>query len=235
MSTFIPVSLNRADLWLALTFPPPRRLWLQQEWNNDSMTEEEILKQICAGGRAQDVALKALYAAKAAEFKRHFVHKGVRPDVAEDVLQETIVKIFKGAATFHGNGTHSDNSANAWMWTIARNCMNDHLGKSLGSGKQETTVDDAHWADLMQTVADTKAYDSAATQAVNLCIARGLEDFAGQEPDRARVLMMQMDGEDITSIGNRIGRTMAATKEYLSQCRKKVASYIAHCQVLLPA
>jgi RNA polymerase sigma-70 factor (ECF subfamily) len=199
------------------------------------MTEEEILSQICTGGRAQEVALKALYSSKAAEFKRYFMHKGVQPDAAEDVLQEVIVKIFKNAAAYRGSGGHSDNSANAWMWTIARNGMSDHLGKSLSQGRTEATVSDDQWADLMQTVADTDVHDSAATQAVNLCVARGLEDFAAQEPDRARVLMMQLDGEDITSIGHRIGRTMAATKEYLSQCRKKVASYIAHCQVHLPA
>jgi DNA-directed RNA polymerase specialized sigma24 family protein len=103
------------------------------------MTEEEILSQICAGSRAQDLALKALYGSKAAEFKRYFVHKGVQPDAAEDVLQEVIVKIFKNAAAYRGSGGHSDNSANAWMWTVARNCMNDHLGKSLGGGKTETT------------------------------------------------------------------------------------------------
>lgn len=199
------------------------------------MTEEEILKQICAGGRPQEAALRALYQAKAAEFKRHFVHKGVRPEAADDVLQDTIVKIFRNAAAYRGDGTFSSNSANAWMWTIARNCMNDHLGKSLGTGKTEITVGDEYWADRMQTAPDADTQDSAATQKVNQCIALGLEDFAAQEPDRARVLMMQLDGEDITSIGNRIGRTMAATKEYLSQCRKKVASYIAHCQVLLPA
>ena len=61
------------------------------------MTSEEILKHICASGRGQSQALKALYTAKAAGFKRWFVHKGVHPDAAEDVLQDTIVKIFKNA------------------------------------------------------------------------------------------------------------------------------------------
>ena len=198
------------------------------------MIEEEILKQIGAGGRAQEMALKALYRGKAAEFKRYFVHKGVRPDAAEDVLQDTIVKIFKNVIAFRGDGAGSDNSANAWMWTIARNCMNDHLGKVLGKGQTETSVNDDEWATLMQVVPESDASESSARQAVNICIARGLEDFAAGQPDRHRVLMMQMDGEDIASIGNRIGRTVAATKEYLSQCRKKVAPYIAHCKVLLP-
>ena len=198
------------------------------------MTEEEILKQIVAGGRAQEMALKALYSGKSAEFKRYFVHRGVRPDAAEDVLQDTIVKIFRNVTAFRGNGAGSDNSANSWMWAIARNCMNDHLGKVLGKGQTEASVSDDDWATLMLTVPEADVSESNARQALNICIARGLEDFAAEQPDRYQVLMMQLNGEDITSIGNRIGRTMAATKEYLSQCRKKVAPYIAHCKVLLP-
>ena len=45
--------------------------------------------------------------------------------------------------------------------------------------------------------------------------------------------MLQMDGLSIEEIGLRIGRTMAATKEYLSQCKKKVQPFIAHCTELL--
>jgi DNA-directed RNA polymerase specialized sigma24 family protein len=203
------------------------------------MIEEEILKQIGAGGRAQEMALKALYRGKASEFKRYFVHKGVRPDAAEDVLQDTIVKIFKNVIAFRGDGAGSDNSANAWMWTIARNCMNDHFAYVNRVHKPLTSYDKL--PDLSKVEPDHKVLEreidadhSADTQSVNECIAAGLEDFAAEQPDRFKVLMMQLDGEDIASIGNRIGRTMAATKEYLSQCRKKVAPYIAHCKALLP-
>ena len=204
------------------------------------MTEEEILKQISAGGRAQEMALKALYSSKAAEFKRYFLHKGVLPDAVEDVLQDTIVNIFKYAKNYHGQGGFSDASANAWMRTIARNCMNDYFERINRIKKTQTFYDDLPDPRTMEASREMlqlrkiDAAHSTDTQSVNECIAAGLEDFAAEQPDRYQVLMMQMDGEDITSIGNRIGRTMAATKEYLSQCRKKVAPYIAHCQVLLP-
>jgi hypothetical protein len=47
--------------------------------------------------------------------------------------------------------------------------------------------------------------------------------------------MLQMDGLSVEEIGHRIGRTIAATKEYLSQCKKKIQPYIAHCTDLLAA
>ena len=65
------------------------------------------------------------------------------------------------------------------------------------------------------------------------CVAEGLLQFGEQLPDRAHALVLQMEGESIEEIGHRIGRTIAATKEYLSQCKKKLAPFISHCRELL--
>ena len=65
-------------------------------------------------------------------------------------------------------------------------------------------------------------------------MSAGLDEFGKREPERALVLLLQMDGHSIEEIGLRIGRTIAATKEYLSQCKKKIQPYIAHCIELLP-
>ncbi|MBC7619515.1 MAG: RNA polymerase sigma factor [Candidatus Saccharibacteria bacterium] len=204
------------------------------------MTPEEILKKIVAGGRDQNEALRALYQTKASAFKRWFLHKGVHPGAAEDVLQDTIVKIFKSAESYHGQGGFSDSSASAWMHTIAFSCMQDHFEKANRIQQTHTSYDDM--PDPSKVESDNSLHDrayeaaqSTDTQSVNECIAAGLEDFAAEQPDRYEVLMAQMDGEDIASIGNRIGRTVAATKEYLSQCRKKLAPFIEHCTPLLPA
>ena len=64
------------------------------------------------------------------------------------------------------------------------------------------------------------------------CISDGFEEFATDEPDRARALTMQMDGESIESIAKRINRTIRASTEYLSQCRKKIKPYIEKCSNL---
>jgi DNA-directed RNA polymerase specialized sigma24 family protein len=212
------------------------------------MTPEEILKNICAGGRLQNDALHALYQTKGAAFKRYFAHKGVHPDALKDVLQDTIVKIFKNAESYHGHGGYGDSSASAWMQTIAFSCMQDHFKKANRKAVEQTpveTLDDSGEiaSGMEQRDARKRAIEadlfkktqSADTQATAECVAAGLEDFAAEYPDRYTVLMAQMDGERIESIANRRGRTTAATKEYLSQCRKKVTSFIAHCYPLLPA
>ena len=204
------------------------------------MTPEQILKQISAGGRAQNEALQALYQTKAATFKRHFLFKGIHINAIEDVLQDTMVKIFKNASSYHGQGGFSDSSASAWMNTIANSCMNDHFDKANRIKRNESSYDEQPDPIMIETDSSLqdRAYDAAkssATQSVNECIAAGLEDFAAEQPDRYDVLMAQLDGEDIASIGNRIGRTVAATKEFLSQCRKKLSPFIARCTQFLPA
>lgn len=204
------------------------------------MRPEEILKKISAGGADQNEALRALYQTKATEFKRWYLHKGVHSGAVEDVLQDTIVKIFKSAGSYHGQGGFSDSSASAWMHTIAFSCMQDYFEKVNRIQQHQSSYDELPDPSKIETdhVLQDRAYNaasSASTQSVNECIAAGLEDFAAEQPDRYTVLMAQLDGEDIASIGNRIGRTVAATKEYLSQCRKKLAPFIEHCTPLLPA
>ena len=177
-----------------------------------------------------DAGVKALYETTAQPMLRFFVYKGTSGDDAKDILQETFIKIVRGAASYSGQGT-----AKSWIWQIARNCLSDQQSKQGSRAKHETAVNDEQWESLEQTTADPKAISCAAPGSVDECVSTGLEKFNRHEPERAFALMLQMDGLSIEEIGNRIGRTMAATKEYLSQCKKKIQPYIAHCTDLLAA
>lgn len=201
------------------------------------MTDEEIIKAICSTAREQNKALEQLYRYKGAEFRRFFHYKGIPLGSCEDVLQDAILKIFNGAKDFRGSGGFSENSANAWMWTIARNSMNDHLQRRQ---KENTVISgslsDSDWSESHQ--AELKDGESSLIQAesartaqleIDFCVSKGMEEFCAEHPDRALVLMMQMDGESIESIARRIERTSAATKEYISQCKIRLKPYIEHC------
>lgn len=192
------------------------------------MTEEDIIKLICVGGKDMDAGVKALYQTTASPMLRFFVYKGVSGDDAKDILQETFVKIVRSAANFGGEG-----AAKAWIWQIARNCLIDHQRKQGSRADHETAVNDEQWTRLEETTPDSASASCASPGSVDECVSAGLEKFSRSEPDRALVLMLQMDGLSIEDIGLRIGRTMAATKEYLSQCRKRIQPFIAHCTDLL--
>ena len=194
------------------------------------MTEENIITMIRAGGQAMNAGTRALYESAGQPMLRFFVYKGLSADEAKDVLQEAMVKIVRSASSFSGEG-----AAKAWIWQIARNCLIDHQRKAGTLANHETAVNDEHWEHLESTTADPTAGTCSTTGSVDECVATGLETFGKREPERALVLVLQMDGYSIEDIGHRIGRTVAATKEYLSQCKKKIQPYISHCTELLAA
>jgi RNA polymerase sigma factor (sigma-70 family) len=201
------------------------------------MNEEEIIQGICATGSKQSEALTHLYRYKGSEFKRYFKFKGVSESQCDDLLQQVILKIFTAASGFKGGIGFSENSANAWMWAIARNCLNDFFSeKKRESEIYAGSINDQEW-----TVSNTKEITKSELASnlslsnrkqeleIDLCVTNGIEEFCAQEPDRATVLMMQMDGESIESIARRIGRTSDAAKQYISQCKKKLQPFIQHC------
>lgn len=205
-------------------------MWLQAIGSWEAMTEEEIIRLIRAGGKAMDTGVKALYQSAAQPMLRFFVFKGVAGDDAKDILQETFVKIVRSAASFSGDG-----AAKAWIWQIARNCLTDHQRKQGSLANHETAVNDEQWQSLEETTPDPTALSCGTVESVDECVSSGVDKFNRAEPERAMVLMLQVDGLSIDEIGLRIGRTMAATKEYLSQCKKKIQPFIAHCTDLLAA
>lgn len=205
------------------------------------MTDEEIIKAICSTAREQTQALEQLYRYKGAEFKRFFHYKGIPFGSCEDVLQDAILKIFNGAKDFRGTGGFSENSANAWMWAIARNSMNDHLQRIqretavIGGSMSDSDWSESHKAELKDGESSLIQDESVriAQLEIDFCVSKGMEDFCAEHPDRALVLVMQMDGESIESIARRIERTSAATKEYISQCKIKLKPFIEHCLALV--
>lgn len=247
------------------------------------MTDEEIIKALCSTSLEQERALKQLYRDKGAAFKQFFKSKGISHEISDDILQDVITNIFVGAKKYIGKNGISDNSANAWMWTIARNRMNDYLNQKLSTNtlrvreknkatnqlrrnqaiKDGVTVgnttafpyiepakneampnsgslNDSIWLESHRnelTDGESSLIQDASIRRIQLeidiCMSNGIVDFCAEYPDRSQVLMMQMDGESIDSISRRRGRTVAATKEYLSQCRIKLKPFIEHCRLLI--
>ena len=192
------------------------------------MTEDQIIKLIRAGGRAAEAGIKALYQTTSQPMLRFFVSRGVSGDEAEDILQESIVKIVRGAGGYSGQGT-----AKAWIWQVARNCLTDYLRKQMRLAEHEAVFDDEAWNRLEEVTASPTP--TTTEPSVDDCVAAGLAAFAKRVPDRVYVLTLQMEGNSIEEIASRIGRTVGATKEYLSQCRKKLQPFLEHCVELLPA
>jgi RNA polymerase sigma-70 factor (ECF subfamily) len=192
------------------------------------VTEDEALRSIRAGGRALEKGVRALYQEAGSAMLRFFIHRGVSADEAKDILQETMVRIVRGAGSYSGEG-----SARSWIWQVARNCLNDHLRKIQRLAQHESVFDDAAWQRLEEVTPGSA--DCPTDGSLEDCVAGGIGAWRAQMPDRAYALTLQMEGASIEEIASRIGRTAAATRQYLSQCRQKLQPFIAHCTEHLSA
>ncbi len=204
----------------------------------NAVTDEETLKELAAGGSRQSAALRHLYLGKGKEFGRLFVRMGLDRAAADDVLQETFLKILRQAQSYKGEGS-SQNHANAWMWQIARNALADHYRhKPAEEGLDEDGWRKAEEVDPRNpaapiTLSTTDELDPSR-QAED-CVQKGLALFAKKDPDRAYAIELVVEGVDGNEIAERIGRSYTATRQYLTQCRKALAPFIKHCLLLLPA
>jgi RNA polymerase sigma factor (sigma-70 family) len=230
------------------------------------MTDEEILKLICASDTDKRRALEHLYRYRCPEFRRYFQSCRIDLNECEDLIQEFVIKLFKNAGNFKNSSQHSKDSANAWMWSIVRNCANDYF--RLNKTKNKTYAYDEERNDKDSAIDQNNNFYSEDPLAesennsenllnsnphlehlkiaqiktiverqneieIDECVSNGIEQFNAYEPDRAKVLILKMDGFSIEYIAKEIDRTTSATKEYLSQCRKKLEPYIKNCIQLI--
>jgi len=189
---------------------------------SNEAAEDTILIEIAQGGVRGDRALRRLYDTYGQHLLRFFVYQGASATEAEDVLQDTLIKVYKNAAQYVGEG-----SEKSWIWQVARNTLLDAFRKSQRIKTEEVLVNSEQWSHFEETVASPRA--CVPNQGVDDCVAHGLEDFAQEMPERALALNLYLEGTSMDEIAMQIGRSAAATKEYLSQCRKKIKPYIAHC------
>ena len=201
------------------------------------MNEEEIIKAICSTASAQKKALEVLYTQKGNEFKRFYKFKGLTSEDASELMQEVIIKIFTNAKQYNGNGAYSENSANSWMWTIARNLLNDFLKDKIKyKSISQDSLDDIYFSNE-----NINKFKNAENQLIKeqeirnkeieieKCVTNSLEEFQSIHPDRANVIIMQMDGCSIETIARSINRTTNATKVYISECKKKLMPFLNLC------
>lgn len=188
------------------------------------------LLSLRAGGSTQRAAFGALYDAMAGRLRGWFQRHGSGLAEAEDLTQDTFVKVARSIGEFRGEQAQLA----GWIWTIARNLL---LDARRAAGRRPTLDlhDEATEALLPADDAPT-ALQSIAAERRDDCVRRGFAAFARLFPDRAQCLSwLVTDTLDIGAIAELIGRTPGATREYLSQCRKKLRPFVEHCFELAEA
>jgi len=108
-----------------------------------TMAAQRSFTMIRQGGKLRDQGVTSLYRRYAAHFRKFYLYQGLSAADADDIVQEAFVNIVRHCNTYNG-----DSPLEAWLWRIARNCMNDHFRRT--KARPAENLDDDGWDALEQ-------------------------------------------------------------------------------------
>ena len=154
-------------------------------------------------------------------FRKEFIgfamKRNINYDDASDLVQKfTIDKLY-----MKSNSIKNIEFARTWMYRVFSNMVNDQ-GRMLKKNR-EVPLDEDRDQSQTPKISDEKSQTRSG------CVQEQLAKFREAEPKRAEVLdyiLLNKDTEEIRLI---IGRSYGATREYMSQCRKKFRSFTEIC------
>jgi len=141
------------------------------------LTPAELVWLIAAVSRGDEAAFERLYAATRAKLYGVVLRILRRQDLAEEVVQETYVKVWNNAAQFNP----AVSSPITWMAAIARNRAIDVVRK-----RSELSLEDEPSA--LEVAAETP--DPLARREMSEELKRLLECVGQLEPDRQKLVLL---------------------------------------------
>jgi len=177
----------------------------------------QLLSKIKKGGEQRKQAIGSLYMDYAGKFEWFFMKHRIPQEIAQDLVQDTFVNITKGCDSFRNECEFS-----GWLWTVARNTMLGHFRKNT---KHVDNLDE------YEEVDDSKDLKAKEYGTLEDCVRQSIAEFGKLEPERANVLTLSaLEGWSSNEVAVFLKRSAGATREYISQCRKKLAKFMEDCE-----
>lgn len=149
------------------------------------------------------------------------------PESARDLVQETFIKVWLRCATFQG-----DSELLPWVKSILRHGLLDRLRRPSGEVALDTSDEPNPETQrrITELSEDTipRPDSEAARAQLDECFQRCWRRFESASPSHALVMTWIVeDGLSHEEIGELLGRTPGATREFISQCRKRARAHLA--------
>jgi len=188
------------------------------------LDDTECMELISRGGRSRERGIVDLFDRYATPIYRYFVRSGLSRADAEDLVQEVFVQVVRKIDSCRGSA-----SVRGWIWAVARN----RLISALRKNHPEFTGDDS---DAEAGESQLDSISGMAADAIEECVKDGFHRFSKAHSERAQALaLLSFQEMSISEVAQFLGRSVGATREYLSQCRKKLRPYLEPCFALLEA
>lgn len=147
---------------------------------------------------------------------------------ARDLVQETFIKVWQRCATFR-----AASELLPWIKSILRRAAIDFLRRRQRERQHEMPLDDEELdvhadAQMMELAAQQLPPPEAQASRHELeeCFQRCWQRFAQAHPAHAAVMAwVAFDGLTNEAVAELLDRTPGATREFISQCRKRARLY----------
>lgn len=192
------------------------------------IAEETLIQWIKEGGANLSRGVEGLFQLYGKKIKWYLMRKGVAEDEAADILHETFIKLMTKGQTFRG-----ESRIGSWLYQIANNLMKDRCrdpdNHHLAIGKLQEECGDA-WEYEPDAEDDDQPAMGARDLVTKLCVEKAWAMFTRDNRSCADVLLLAVfEGFSTGELAQAINRAEGATREFLSQCRKKISPYLAPC------
>ena len=150
------------------------------------------------------------------EFIGFAVIRGIDYEDASDLVQKFIID----KLCMKSDSIEHIEYARTWMYMVFRNMINDQ-GRVLTKNR-EVSLDEAR----------DQSYEEASvekTQTKSDCVQEQLKIFRDKEPKHAEVVDYILKDFDVEEVRLTIGRSYGATRQFMSQCRKKFKPFLERC------
>lgn len=191
------------------------------------MDKNEFMRACREGGVAIERALRTLDRSFFAPLYAYGLRSLRDPELARDAVQETFIKVWRRCATFHG-----DSELLPWMQAILRRTILDRLRRPehevpLDDGYEMSAEVTLRLRELSLAEVSLPEDDARRTQLAE-CFERCWSRFEQAAPAHAAVIAWIVeDGLDTGEIATLLERTPGATREFISQCRKRARLHLA--------
>lgn len=191
------------------------------------MDKNEFMRACREGGAAIEKALRALDRSFFVPLYARSLRSLRDAELARDVVQETFIKVWRRCATFQG-----DSELLPWIEAILRHAILDRLRRPdrevpFEEGEDMSAEVAARLAELSRNEVPTPDDDARREQLAE-CFQRCWDRFERAAPSHAAVIAWIVEdglrNEDIAAL---LGRSPGATREFISQCRKRAREHLA--------
>lgn len=190
----------------------------------------DALSLINQGGKLEkEQGIKMIFESFNPHFKRKFLRAGIPFPQAEELASESMSKIFRSLLS-KTVSIVDPIAFPAWAFTIANNTMLDYFRKTKEQTTYEIAMDDQNGVHDESTLLRCSIDYSNIDSMTHLCFMQQLKKFYKDYPERASLLeRIICEDEGVAEISKVLGRTLGATREYISQCKKHLYKYLREC------